>query len=551
MCSSLKILVCGDVNGKYRQSFERVIQVNRKSGPFDMVLCVGEFFGVDCDQEYNDLIHGTLQLPSIPVYILGPINERLIKYYKNEDKNDSDFDSGFELIDGLIYLGKKGILSGSSGLRIAYLSGKQTNDNKSNNKNTFNVKDYESLLQTLQSSSSTVDILLTSQWPKHIFHYSEGHQKHLEQKNEELGSQLVSKLCLLMRPRYHFVGGYDVFYERHPFRNHKVLAENARHVTRFISISSVGNKSKAKWLYAFTITPAFVMDKNELNKQPIDVTENPFIDFISDNCNTESDFRVNTSEQSNQFFFDLSQKSEDNNSFRGNKRKRQQNNNEFRDHKQRQSELSECWFCLASPQVEKHLIISIGDHSYLAMAKGGLAEDHLLILPIEHLRSTIEIDNEEVINELNKFKTSLIGYFDSKGESVVFFERNFKSSHLQIQCVGIPKSKALDFKSIILELVEERGLKFNELSDDCQLKDVLNPGLPYFYIEMSDTKLFTRINTKQFFPIQIGRELLAHPLILNCNDRVDWKLCSLSKEQSITIANKIRKHFEPFDFTLT
>lgn len=31
---------------------------------------------------------------------------------------------------------------------------------------------------------------------------------------------------------------------------------------------------------------------------------------------------------------------------------------------------SKCWFCLASPSVEKHLIIAVGNTAYLALAKG-------------------------------------------------------------------------------------------------------------------------------------------------------------------------------------
>lgn len=31
---------------------------------------------------------------------------------------------------------------------------------------------------------------------------------------------------------------------------------------------------------------------------------------------------------------------------------------------------NKCWFCLASPSVEKHLIIAVGNHAYLALAKG-------------------------------------------------------------------------------------------------------------------------------------------------------------------------------------
>ena len=547
MSSSVhKILVCGDVRGRFQQLFDRVIQVNRKSGPFEMVLCVGEFFDADCDQQYNDLIYGSLRLPSIPIYILGTSDERLTKYYKSQDPSD-DYESGFELIDGITYLGRKGILTSSSGLRIAYLSGKHTNDKKSDDKHTFDIKDYESLLLSHQSSSTVIDILLTSQWPKHVFRFTEEHDKELSIQNEENGSEIISKLCVLLRPRYHFVGGYNCFYERHPFRNHKVLAESARHVTRFIAMAEVGNPSKAKWLYAFGVTPAKELEKNELIRQPIDVTENPFNDLTEERISETS---VNTLDTKTQFFYDLDQKT-DNQMNRGFNTKRKRHQNDFRERKERTVDPQQCWFCLASPHVEKHLIISIGDHSYLAMAKGGLTQDHLLILPIDHLRSTIELEDQSVANELIKFKEALIKYFKSKQQSVVFFERNFKSSHLQIQVVPIPESKGEDLKTVILELTEQRNLKFKELSDGLELKDVLNPGIPYFYMELPNGKLFTRINTSEgFFPIQLGRELLAHPSVLNCLDRIDWKKCSLSEDQALSVANRIRKEFQSFDFTL-
>ena len=56
--------------------------------------------------------------------------------------------------------------------------------------------------------------------------------------------------------------------------------------------------------------------------------------------------------------------------------------------------LGPCWFCLASKEVEKHLVVSVGTYSYLALAKGGLTPDHLLILPIEHFQSTSDIASE-------------------------------------------------------------------------------------------------------------------------------------------------------------
>ena len=546
--SAHKILVCGDVKGEYKQLLTRIIQVNRKSGPFEMVLCVGEFFDQN-DQSYHDLIHGSLELPSVPIYILGTGDPKLVQYYKSKDP-DTDYESGFELIDGITYLGRKGILTTSSGIRIAYLSGKENADDSSDDKTSFSLNDYESLLMAHQSSSDIIDILITNQWPKYVFRYTEGHNKEWELKTQEIGSTLVSKLCLLLTPRYHFVGGFNCFYERHPFRNHRVLAESARHVTRFIALADVANAAKDKWLYAFGLTPARDIDKSELIKQPMDVTENPFSELPDDR--TTSTKTVNSSlDTSTQFFYDMSQPRVDGNQRNQRFDKRRRQNDESRGKRPRQQiDPQQCWFCLASPHVEKHLIISIGDHSYLAMAKGGLTDDHLLILPIDHMRATIEIEDQQLLDELERFKSALTQYFRSKHRSLVFFERNFKSSHLQIQVVPIPEAKSQNLKSAILDSTQERNLNLKELTDDLQLKDVLNAGIPYFYIEGSDFKLFTPIKTSEFFPLQLGREILAQPSVLDCLDRVDWKACALSDKEAIAVANKIRKEFEPFDFTL-
>jgi Protein similar to CwfJ C-terminus 1 len=45
---------------------------------------------------------------------------------------------------------------------------------------------------------------------------------------------------------------------------------------------------------------------------------------------------------------------------------------------------SECWFCLASPHLEEHLLTTIAEESYLALPKGALVPSHVLIVPITH-----------------------------------------------------------------------------------------------------------------------------------------------------------------------
>ncbi|MEE6477312.1 hypothetical protein FKM82_011471, partial [Ascaphus truei] len=93
-----------------------------------------------------------------------------------------------------------------------------------------------------------------------------------------------------------------------------------------------------------------------------------------------------------------------------------------------------CWFCLASPEVEKHLVVSIGSHCYVALAKGGLTSDHVLILPIGHYQSIVDLSSE-VVEEVEQYKASLKKFFKGKGKRYVMFERNYKSQHLQLQVV--------------------------------------------------------------------------------------------------------------------
>jgi hypothetical protein len=41
---TVKLLLCGDVKGNFGELFKRLDTVNKKNGPFDVALCVGEFF---------------------------------------------------------------------------------------------------------------------------------------------------------------------------------------------------------------------------------------------------------------------------------------------------------------------------------------------------------------------------------------------------------------------------------------------------------------------------------------------------------------------------
>ena len=50
---------------------------------------------------------------------------------------------------------------------------------------------------------------------------------------------------------------------------------------------------------------------------------------------------------------------------------------------------------MSSPKFETHLIASIGEETYVAMAKGPLGPSHVLVLPIVHKRCTLELSESE------------------------------------------------------------------------------------------------------------------------------------------------------------
>lgn len=38
------------MRGQFKQLFSKVDKINKKSGPFDFLLCVGDFFGANNDE---------------------------------------------------------------------------------------------------------------------------------------------------------------------------------------------------------------------------------------------------------------------------------------------------------------------------------------------------------------------------------------------------------------------------------------------------------------------------------------------------------------------
>lgn len=93
-----------------------------------------------------------------------------------------------------------------------------------------------------------------------------------------------------------------------------------------------------------------------------------------------------------------------------------------------------------------HLVLSVGESYYCALAKGPLVPNHVLLVPIEHCPNTLTMPSDTEA-ELEKYKRTLCKYFNKQAKAVVFFEWvSPQSPHANLQVSEILScNKTLEF----------------------------------------------------------------------------------------------------------
>ena len=258
----MKILVCGDLLGNLSALLAKIRNVEKKSGSFDMLFCVGSFCSgcPETDAGLQPFLLGQSLLP-IPTFILGPnLPSETSCYSKLEP-------TGVEICPNLVYLGTHGVYKAANGLRIAYLSGVYDPTEFKRLSRAQSCYYTEMELNYLlgycrKEGISGVDLFLTAEWPSQVLSSADAPAPWP-------GSYPISLACLALKPRYHFAASQNRFYERPPYRNHTFLSERSTHVTRFIALAQFGNPDKQnKFLYAFNTEPLSTLDPLVLISQP-------------------------------------------------------------------------------------------------------------------------------------------------------------------------------------------------------------------------------------------------------------------------------------------
>lgn len=493
------------------------------------------------------MISGNIVVPLCTYFTIGDIQlpELIIdKIRENE-----------EIVPNLHFLGKRSTVKTSEGVRIVTLGGKLDN-NSSDGKSS----DLYSPFHTIGDAKAlygtdTVDILLTTLWPASIRNHSK--IQLLENQISPVGHEHISALCSHLKPRYHFSVTPTLFFEREPFFHQSTPGQlDSRAVTRFISLSAFG-APKQKSFYAFVLST--VVDPNV--PLPIGTTASPW-----------------TLEQKLNKRQAIDPEPLLNNGF--NKTRRKSGKEKFpnkKGHRSFRLSPDECFFCLSNPNLETHLVSSIGEDAYTTIAKGPLTTSkinehfginfpaHLLIIPLAHsptLASIPEEDNirEKTFIEMIQYRKALQDMISkvskNKLGAVTYEISRTKGVHTHWQFIPVPVtfiSKGLVEAAFKMEAENLSYPAFEVREPEPNFSDenffriwIWTP--PNEESPQGHTQCLTMSICEDLrFSLQFGRIVLAK--LLGIEDRIQWRECMQSKEEERSDNEKFKAAFKEFDFT--
>ncbi|XP_060035777.1 CWF19-like protein 2 isoform X3 [Erinaceus europaeus] len=225
-------------------------------------------------------------------------------------------------------------------------------------------------------------------------------------------------------------------------------------------------------------------------------------------------------------------------------------------HQRLAAQMDKCLYCFDSSQFPKHLIVAIGVKVYLCLPNfRSLTEGHCLIVPLQHHRAATLLD-EDIWEEIQMFRKSLVKMFEDKGLDCIFLETNMsmkKQYHMVYECIPVPKEVGdmapIYFKKAIMESDEEWSM--NKKLIDLSSKDIRQSvprGLPYFSVDFGLQGGFAHVIEDQYkFPHYFGKEIIGG--MMDVEPRLWRKGIRENFEDQRKKALQFAQWWKPFDFT--
>ncbi|XP_028656231.2 CWF19-like protein 2 [Erpetoichthys calabaricus] len=228
----------------------------------------------------------------------------------------------------------------------------------------------------------------------------------------------------------------------------------------------------------------------------------------------------------------------------------------IREHRRLAERMEKCPFCFDSSELPKHLIISIGSKVYLCLPNCvSLVEGHCLIVPLQHHTAATSLD-EDIWQEIQAFRKSLVETFNDKGLDCVFLETHMNPKqrrHMVYECIPLPREigdmAPIYFKKAIMESDDEWAM--NKKVIDLSSRDVrraVPKGLPYFSVDFGLQGGFAHvIENRDKFPHYFGKEIIGG--MLDLDPRCWHKPMRENFEDQRKKVLQFAKWWKPFDCT--
>lgn len=557
---TVRRLVVGSIQGHLKKAFDKISKLQAKQN-FNLALIVGDLFGSANDEGNSEdlqaLLQGQINVPLPTYFTVGDSSFPEIVKEKLEGEDDP--------CPNLFYLGRKGTMTTTEGVKIVYLGGRL-------------VQNEASLTQKLGKcdplyldadarglhGAHSAHILITNQWPANI---TNGSAVPLpDGLDGSQGSQSISNLCQALKPWYHFSSSHGGVWEREPFKHvvdYSSLDESA--VTRFKSLPGVSAPTK-EWMTAFSLDTSRPPPTAEPPRvSPFIRTSPPRKRQALDDQETYRRFGNGGHEE------------------RHYKRPRRNHNKDPND----------CFMCLNKAGAKTHLVVSLGEESMVTASRGPLPlpstfpqlsfSGHVMIIPYYHAadelaqgkRSAEEVANE--FNEMNRFRKALSTMIGSRSQGqlgAVCWEVNrtgIRHHHWQLMaCQADHVRKGLVEAAFKVARERNEYPPFQPCDPDSQLPEKCDFFRVWTWVsdpvEMADhtngdnerdygaTKsMYFPLPSDQKFNIWFGREVMAG--LLQLENRVNWMDALLRKNGSEQLAEEedaqgLKDDFEEFDFAM-
>lgn len=512
----MNILCFGDSQSDPKRTFEKASLLAKKQ-KFDGLLCLGDLLSEKVDDDYlNELLDDKIEVPIPTYFTCGPSG------LSPKVKERAEGQSG-QVCQNLYCLGSSGRLTLSAGAKIGFHTSVSADE----------LRDFT------HKRMPIVDILVTQQGPT----------------LDGASALAAAVVCL---PKYHFYNATD-FFEALPYKSHMPNGESR--LTREIALASVSNLHKSKWFYAFKLTRA------ENSSAPVlDARVNPYLPIEAMKSKPELEQQTSGSKQGlpeessapsknskekvppegyvcklcnvadEHYFKDCPNRTQS--------KKRKRGHEGF---VTKHVDPSSCFFCLSNPDLARHLVVSIGNsETYLVLPKGGMTQNHVLILPVDHKATmkSLESSRASVETEMKQYVSALQKLYESVGMVGIVFEISRSSGvHFHQQMLPVPEEKVDDLIDAFYAFSETENIALETSQPEESEENFFRVQFPSRQIILTG-----KLNPKSKFDLQFGRRVVSD--VMGVPERAHWKDCLRSDEQEAADADLFKEAFKPFDFTL-